>query len=297
MIQWINDDGFMIDLVRGASNTKFHMEMTIVKFLLPLFPNGAYFMAPHIYTLCMLGIIYCSFTILRQIDLKKVIAYSSVIHMSYCIIGLFSFNMIGLTGSVLTMLSHGIISGALFFLVGSLYDKYHTRNILYFGSLAILMPIFTTFFLLFSFANMSLPGLFSFLGELLILIGILDKSVGVFIILCVFTFFGVVYSMWLYNRVCLGNKNLKTESIKMVNTEPFSLYCKYDLNIKPRLKQKMHVNVVFKSTSNYNKWQDCSFTEISILSILSIITILLGLVPDVLIYWIEIALIDLLKFF
>lgn len=210
---------------------------------------------------------YCSFIILKQIDLKKIVAYSSVIHMSYCIIGLFSFNFVGLVGSVLTMFSHGIISGALFFLVGSLYDKYHTRNILYYGGLALLLPVHATYFLLFSFANMSLPGLFSFVGELLILLGIVSNSIFLFGVLSMFTFFAVVYSVWLYNRVCFGL--LKYKKPNLLGT-----------------KLSYYLKVAY----------DCSFIESIILNFLSGIVIIFGIFPEVFVTSIELAVLEICKF-
>jgi NADH-quinone oxidoreductase subunit M len=219
----------------------------LLRYLLPLFPNGAYYIMPFIYTLCLLGVVFCSCIILRQVDFKKIIAYSSVIHMSYCIIGLFSFDFLGIAGSILTMFSHGVIAGALFFLVGSLYEKYHTRNILYYSGLSTIMPIHATYFLLFSLANMSLPGLFSFVGELLILMGLVGTSFIVFIILTIFTFFSVVYSIWLYNRICFGA--IKKEYITM--------------------------------------GYDCSTKEIVIFSFLSTLTVIFGIFPELLLVGIE----------
>lgn len=180
----------------------------IFRYLIPLFPNAAFFLMPIVSLFCLLGIIYCSFIILRQIDLKKIIAYSSVIHMSYCILGLFCFNLTGMLGAILTMFSHGFISSALFFLIGSIYERYHTRIIYFYGGLISVMPIFSFFFFFFSLANISFPGLFSFIGEILILFGMFFFNPFVFSFLIFFTFFSVIYTIWLYNKVCFGSLSL-----------------------------------------------------------------------------------------
>jgi NADH-quinone oxidoreductase subunit M len=139
--------------------------------MLPLFPYAVLYFTPLVFTMCIIAIIYSSATTIRQIDLKKIIAYSSVAHMNYALLGLFTNNTQGLEGSLFFMLGHGVVSSGLFLSIGLLYDRYHTRNLLYYGGLVQTMPIFSVFFLLFTLANIGLPGTVNFVGEFLVLIG------------------------------------------------------------------------------------------------------------------------------
>lgn len=118
-----------------------------LRFLIPLFPYASIYFSPFVYMICIIGIIYTSLTTMRQIDLKKIIAYSSIAHMNFAVLGIFSFNLQGIEGSILLMISHGFVASALFMCVGVLYDRYHTRLIPYYGGLAFNMPFFSFFFL------------------------------------------------------------------------------------------------------------------------------------------------------
>jgi NADH-quinone oxidoreductase subunit M len=144
----------------------------ILRFMIPMFPEAMIYFTPLVFTMCVVGIIYSSATTIRQIDLKKVIAYSSVAHMNFALLGLFANNMQGIEGSMFFMLGHGVVSSALFLIIGMLYDRYHTRNILYYGGLVQVMPIFSLFFLIFILANIGLPGTVNFIGEFLVLVGV-----------------------------------------------------------------------------------------------------------------------------
>nr|YP_011017675.1 NADH dehydrogenase subunit 4 [Centroceras gasparrinii]WQF69498.1 NADH dehydrogenase subunit 4 [Centroceras gasparrinii] len=179
-----------------------------LRFSLVLFPFASMFYAPLIFLLSLLAVIYASLTTLRQVDLKKIIAYSSVSHMGFVTIGIFSFNTQGIEGSILLMLSHGLVSSALFLCIGILYDRYKTRVLKYYSGLTQVMPLFICFFLFFSFANIGFPGTSSFIGEILILIGALKINLS----LTFFMTFGVIlsaaYSIWLLNRVGFGSLNL-----------------------------------------------------------------------------------------
>jgi proton-translocating NADH-quinone oxidoreductase chain M len=181
----------------------------ILRFLIPLFPLGTNYFLPFIYLFCIIAIIYGSLTTLRQIDLKKIIAYSSVVHMNFALIGIFSLNIEGIQGSIFLMLSHGIVSGALFLCIGCLYDRYHTRILTYFNGLVITMPIFSIYFLIFTLANIAFPGTSSFIGEFLIFLGIFKEN-GIIGFL---SSFGIIlsatYSIWLFNRVMFQNISLK----------------------------------------------------------------------------------------
>lgn len=175
-----------------------------LRFLIPLFPYASIYFIPFIYMLCVIGIVYTSLTTLRQIDLKKIIAYSSIAHMNFAVLGIFSFNLQGIEGSLFLMLSHGIVSSALFICVGILYDRYHTRLVLYYGGLAYNMPMFSFFFFLFTLANLSLPGTSSFIGEFLILLGIFQTNTFVTCAASLSIVLGAVYSIWLFNRIVFG---------------------------------------------------------------------------------------------
>jgi len=142
-----------------------------LRYSIGLFPDSSAFFTPLVYTICSFGIIYASITTLQQVDLKKIIAYSSVGHMGLTTIGLFSMNSQGILGAVLLMISHGIVSSALFLCVGFLYERHHTRVVKYFTGLLHTMPLFSTLFVVFVLGNIGLPSTSSFIGEFLILLG------------------------------------------------------------------------------------------------------------------------------
>ncbi|VAI04832.1 unnamed protein product [Triticum turgidum subsp. durum] len=176
-----------------------------LRFSIPMFPEVTLCFTPFIYTLSAIAIIYTSLTTLRQINLKKIIAYSSVAHMNLVTIGMFSRNIQGIGGSILLMLSHGLVSSALFLCVGVLYDRHKTRLVRYYGGLVSTMPNFSTIFFFFTLANMSLPGTSSFIGEFLILVGAFQRNSLVATLAVLGIILGAAYSLWLYNRVVSGN--------------------------------------------------------------------------------------------
>ena len=176
----------------------------LLRFSLPMFPEASIYFTPLVYTMCALGMIYASLTTIRQIDLKKIIAYSSVCHMAYVIAGMFTFNTQGIEGSVLLMISHGFVSSALFLLIGIIYDIYHTRIIKYYGGLTMGMPIIAILFLFFTLANISFPGTSSFVAELLIFLGLFESNTFITLIAGIGTILGAAYALWLYNRVFFG---------------------------------------------------------------------------------------------
>nr|QKQ14732.1 NADH dehydrogenase subunit 4 [Zygnema circumcarinatum] len=175
-----------------------------LRFSIPMFPEASLYFTPFIYTLSVIAILYTSCTTIRQIDLKKIIAYSSVAHMNFVTIGMFSLNMQGIEGSILLMLSHGLVSSALFLCVGALYDRHKTRLVKYYGGLVSTMPIFSILFLFFTLANMSLPGTSSFIGEFLILVGAFQRNSLIATLAALGMILGAAYSLWLYNRVVFG---------------------------------------------------------------------------------------------
>ena len=176
-----------------------------IRFSITLFPDASINYSPLIYLLSTIGVLYASLSAIRQSDLKRIIAYSSIAHMNLVTIGIFSFDILGLEGAVLQSISHGFVSGGMFLLIGILYDRYHSRFLYYYGGLVHMMPIYAILFLIFTLANIALPGTSSFVGEFLLLAGIYKTS----IITCVIAALGVIlcgtYSLWLYNRVIFGN--------------------------------------------------------------------------------------------
>jgi NADH-quinone oxidoreductase subunit M len=176
-----------------------------IRFSLPMFPIASLFFTPFIYSLCVVGVVYTSLAAIRQIDLKRIIAYSSVAHMNLIVIGLFSFDIIGLEGALLQSVSHGFVSSALFFLIGMIYVRYHTRTIYYYGGVTQIMPIFSTFFLFFTMANIALPGTSSFVGEFLILLGSFKANFKVTLLIVTSVVLCGSYSLWVFNRIAFGN--------------------------------------------------------------------------------------------
>lgn len=183
-----------------------------IRFSFPLFPEACFYFAPFVYALSVVGIIYTSFTAIRQSDFKRIIAYTSVAHMNLVMLGLFSFNVIGLEGAILQSLSHGFVASALFLIIGVVYDRHHTRMVKYYGGLVHTMPIYILIFLIFTMANIGLPGTSSFVGEFLILTGSFKANTTITFLGATGMIIGGCYSLWLFNRIAYGN--LKTQYIK-----------------------------------------------------------------------------------
>lgn len=175
---------------------------------LPLCPNATLYYLPIIYTFCIFGIIFCSFIALRQNDLKKIIAYSSVAHMNVAVLGIFSINIQGLQGSIFLMVGHALASSGLFFLIGCLYDRYKTRLLNYYGSLLQTMPLFSSFLFFFTITNFSFPGTANFVGEILIMLGIFEANTFVMIWAALASILTIIYSIWLFNRIIFGTVRL-----------------------------------------------------------------------------------------
>lgn len=181
-----------------------------LRIILNIFPYGTIVFTPLAQTLALIGIIYSSFIILRQIDIKKIIAYSSIAHMNMAVLGIFSYNLLAVEGSIFLMLAHGITSGALFFLVGIFYERYKTRFIYYYGGSVLTMPILSFIFIIFSFFNVGFPGSVNFVGELLVFMGVIEysllsKTFFYILLLSIGLFSSVCYSIWLINKLIFGN--------------------------------------------------------------------------------------------
>lgn len=177
----------------------------LIRYSIPLFPNASFFFTPFVYTIAVIGIIYTSFTAIRQSDFKRIIAYTSIAHMNLVILGIFSFNTVGIEGAIFQSLSHGFVASALFLVIGVVYDRYHTRIVKYYSGLASVMPLYVSIFLFFTMANISFPGTSSFIGELLVLTGSFKCNSSVTFLGATGIILGGAYSLWLLNRVAFGN--------------------------------------------------------------------------------------------
>lgn len=175
-----------------------------IRFSLPMFPEASAQLAWLVFALSMVAVIYTSLVALVQHDMKKLIAYSSVAHMAIVTVGLFAFNVQGLEGAMIVMLSHGLVSGALFLCVGVIYDRLHTREIDRYGGLSINMPYYALFFLLFTMASIGLPGTSGFVGEFLALAGIYQVSSLVALVSTTGIILGAAYMLYLYRRIAFG---------------------------------------------------------------------------------------------
>jgi NADH-quinone oxidoreductase subunit M len=175
-----------------------------LRFSIPMFPLASAEFAPLIFALSVIAIIYTSLVALAQEDVKKLIAYSSVAHMGFVTIGVFTLTMQGLQGGIFQMLSHGIVSGALFLCVGVIYDRMYTREIAAYGGLADRMPIYAFCFMVFTLANVGLPGTSGFIGEFLSLLGAFRINTWVAFLATTGVILSAAYALWLYGRVIFG---------------------------------------------------------------------------------------------
>ncbi len=175
-----------------------------LRFAIPLFPDAALAAAPIFIALAVIGIIYGAVVAMMQTDIKKLVAYSSVSHLGFCMLGLFVLNLQGLQGSIYQMLNHGLSTGALFLLVGMIYDRRHTRLIEDFGGLWKQLPVFSAVFLVVMFSSVGLPGLNGFIGEFLILLGAFNVTPGWTAAAATGVILGAIYMLWMYRRVIFG---------------------------------------------------------------------------------------------
>ncbi len=198
-----------------------------IRFSLGLFPVASELFTPLVYTLSLIAIVYTSLVALMQEDMKKLIAYSSVAHMGFVTLGIFTITQQGIEGSIIQMISHGLISAALFLCVGVVYDRVHSRLIKTYGGLVSVMPKYSILFMLFTLAAMGLPGTSGFVGEFLILMGAFKDNFLVAAIASLGVIFAAAYMLWLYRRVIFGNltnKNL-LQIPDLDNSEKFILWC------------------------------------------------------------------------
>ncbi|BAB48746.1 NADH-quinone oxidoreductase subunit M [Mesorhizobium erdmanii] len=175
-----------------------------LRFSLPMFPLASEMFAPLVFTLSVVAIIYTSLVALMQDDMKKLIAYSSVAHMGFVTMGIFAMNQEGVQGAIFQMLSHGLVSGALFLCVGVIYDRMHTREIAAYGGLVNNMPKYATVFMVFTMANVGLPGTSGFVGEFLTMLGVFRVNTWVAFFAATGVILSAAYALWLYRRVIFG---------------------------------------------------------------------------------------------
>jgi NADH-quinone oxidoreductase subunit M len=197
-----------------------------LRFNLPLFPEATMACVPLMSILAIIGIIYGALVCIVQKDLKRLIAFSSVSHLGFVVLGIFALNIQGLEGGILQMLNHGFSTGALFLIVGMLYERRHTRLISEFGGLSKVMPIYATFFLIVTLSSIGLPGLNGFVGEFLILLGTFNSknpnSMAYAVVAALGVIFAAVYMLWMFQRVMFGevtkdeNRNLKDLSLREI---------------------------------------------------------------------------------
>jgi NADH-quinone oxidoreductase subunit M len=185
-----------------------------LRFSLPMFPVASDLLAPLVLWLSAIAIVYTSFVAIAQRDMKKLIAYSSVAHMGFVTAGIFVVNQQGIDGAIFQMISHGFISGALFLCVGVIYDRMHTREIDAYGGLVNRMPAYALVFMLFTMANVGLPGTSGFVGEFLTLMGMFQYNTWIAAVAATGVILSAAYALWLYRRVVFGD--LIKESLKSI---------------------------------------------------------------------------------
>ncbi|MBL4785291.1 MAG: NADH-quinone oxidoreductase subunit M, partial [Cohaesibacteraceae bacterium] len=185
-----------------------------LRFSIPMFPVASADMVWLVYGLSLVAIVYTSFVALVQEDMKKLIAYSSVAHMGFVTLGIFTVTVQGVQGGIFQMLSHGLVSGALFLCVGVVYDRMHTREIKAYGGLVHRMPWYAAIFLIFTMANVALPGTAGFVGEFLILVGAFKANSWIAFIAATGVILSAAYALWLYRRVVFGK--LEKENLKSI---------------------------------------------------------------------------------
>jgi len=194
-----------------------------IRFSLGLFPVASDYFTPLIFTLSIIAIIYTSLVALMQDDMKKLIAYSSVAHMGFVTIGIFSLTKQGLDGSIIQMMSHGLISAALFLCVGVVYDRYHSRMISSYGGLVNIMPKYALVFMIFALAALGLPGTSGFVGEFLVLVGTFQVNIFVAVLASLGVVLAAAYMLWLYKRVIFG-KMASPEIKEMADLNKTEIY-------------------------------------------------------------------------
>lgn len=200
----------------------------LIRFNLPLFPDATLYFAPWFATLSVIGIIYGALVAMVQTDMKKLVAYSSVAHMGFIVLGIFAGTVEAMQGAIIQMVNHGLSTGALFLMVGYIYERTHTREIADYGGIAKVVPVYATLLLIVSLSSIGVPGLNGFIGEFLILLGSFKSPIynnWIFSIIAASgVIFAAVYLLWMYQRVCLEKiKHANLESLKDLDKREFAL--------------------------------------------------------------------------
>jgi NADH-quinone oxidoreductase subunit M len=203
-----------------------------IRFAIPLFPNAAMDAAWWICLLAVIGIIYGAWVAMVQVDVKRLVAFSSVSHLGFVMLGMFAFTVQGVEGSIIQMINHGLSTGALFLIVGMIYERRHTRLIAEFGGISRVMPIFAVFFMIFTLSSIGLPGLNGFVGEFLILLGAFKVYPWYVVFAASGVIFAAVYMLWMFQRVMFGeitnpkNETLKDLSLREIGVlVPILIFC------------------------------------------------------------------------
>jgi NADH-quinone oxidoreductase subunit M len=195
-----------------------------IRFAIPLFPNAAFDLLPLVSVLAIIGIIYGALVSMMQPDLKRLVAFSSVSHLGYVMLGMFAFNMQGIEGSIYQMLNHGISTGSLFLIVGMVYERRHTRLIADFGGLSKVMPIYAVFFMIVTLSSIGLPGTNGFVGEFLILLGAFQRNVVYGVLAATGVILGAAYMLWMFQRVMFGKiTHPENEKLKDLNAREITI--------------------------------------------------------------------------
>jgi len=195
-----------------------------IRFAIPLFPNAAFDLLPLVSILALIGIIYGALVSMMQPDLKRLVAFSSVSHLGYVMLGMFAFNMQGIQGSIYQMLNHGISTGSLFLIVGMVYERRHTRLIADFGGLSKVMPIYAVFFMIVTLSSIGLPGTNGFVGEFLILLGAFQSNVVYGVLAATGVILGAAYMLWMFQRVMFGKiTRPENEKLKDLNAREITI--------------------------------------------------------------------------
>jgi NADH-ubiquinone oxidoreductase chain 4 len=192
-----------------------------LRILLPILPDGSHYFTPLVYTLCVISIVYSCFSTLRQINLKSIVAYSSIGHLAICVLGVFSNSVQGIEGGIYLGLGHGLVSPALFICVGILYDRYHSLIIHYYRGVAAMKPVFAFLFFIFILANMAAPLTANFIGEFLCFLGSFHRNPAATLLATSSVVLVASYSIWLYNRVCFGSFSPYLKPLSDLNRREF----------------------------------------------------------------------------
>jgi NADH-quinone oxidoreductase subunit M len=171
---------------------------------MPITPDASHALAGFMIALSLIAVVYIGLVALVQTDMKKLVAYSSVAHMGFVTLGFFIFNAIGVSGGIVQMISHGFVSGAMFFCIGVMYDRMHSRDIADYGGVVNTMPRFAAFFMLFAMANSGLPATSGFVGEFMVILGAVKFNFWIGLVAATTLVFGAAYSLWMYKRVVFG---------------------------------------------------------------------------------------------